>query len=117
MKTAQTDSAGANRPTKWQKFFRWIERLLACTGICFLIYHVGFELIVMTSGSMAPGLQGTSYDNGDRILVERVSKHWRKPKRWEIYFMYDAEGTAVAKRIVGLVMNVPSTSIPTSATM
>jgi len=56
----------------------------------------------MTSGSMSPALQGTSYENGDRILVEKVTGWFRAPRRWEIYFLYDAEGTPVAKRIVGL---------------
>ena len=51
---------------------------------------------------MAPTLRGTSYQNGDRILVEKVTGLWRAPKRWEIYFLYDAEGTPVAKRVIGL---------------
>jgi signal peptidase I len=85
-----------------RRILRWIERALAGVGLCFLIYTFCFQLIVMTSDSMKPTLQGTSYENGDRILVEKVTKHWRRPKRWEVYFMYDAEGTPVAKRIVGL---------------
>ena len=85
-----------------RKFFRWTEHLLACAGGCFLIYHLGFELTVMTSASMAPTLRGTSYENGDRILVEKITGLWRAPKRWEVYFLYDAEGTPVTKRIVGL---------------
>ena len=81
---------------------RWAERLLALIGLCFILYHLGFELTVMTSDSMAPTLRGNAYENGDRILVEKVSGWFRKPRRWEIYFFYDAEGTPVAKRIVGL---------------
>jgi signal peptidase I len=78
------------------------ERFFAVIGLCFVIYHLGFQLTVMTSGSMSPALQGTSYENGDRILVEKVTGWFRAPRRWEIYFLYDAEGTPVAKRIVGL---------------
>lgn len=92
----------ANRPSCTRRFLRWAERVFAVIGLCFVIYHLGFELIVMTSASMAPALQGTSYSNGDRILVEKVTGCFRAPKRWEIYFLYDAEGTPVAKRIVGL---------------
>src|SRR5690242_19966272 len=89
--------------TLWRRrILRWIEHVLAGVGLCFIIYRFCFEMIVMTSDSMKPALQGTSYENGDRILVEKVTKHWRSPKRWEVYFMYDAEGTPVAKRIVGL---------------
>ena len=89
-------------PTQLRKVLRWAERFFAVIGLCFVIYHVGFRLTVMTSGSIAPALQGTSYENGDRILVEKVTGWFRAPKRWEIYFLYDAEGTPVAKRIVGL---------------
>jgi signal peptidase I len=91
-------------PSGWRgrKLLRWLERMLAVIGLFFIIYHLGFELTVMTSESMAPTLKGSNSDNGDRILVEKVSGWFRNPRRWEVYFLYDAEGTAVAKRIVGL---------------
>jgi len=81
---------------------RWAERFFAVLGVCFLIYHVCFELTAMTTDSMAPTLRGTSYKNGDRILIEKVSAWFRRPRRWEIYFYYNADGMPVAKRIVGL---------------
>jgi signal peptidase I len=88
--------------SRFRKLLRWVERFFAIIGLCFIIYHLTFELTVMTSDSMSPALQGTSYENGDRILVEKVTRCFRAPKRWEIYFLYDSEGTPVAKRIVGL---------------
>ena len=51
---------------------------------------------------MAPALNGTSYENGDSVLLEKISLQLRAPRRWEIYFYYDSEGNAVAKRVVGL---------------
>jgi signal peptidase I len=51
---------------------------------------------------MAPTLLGTSSENGDRILVEKITRLWRAPKRWEIHFLYNSEGTPVTKRVVGL---------------
>src|SRR2546426_5638016 len=84
------------------KILRWLEHLLATVGLCFILYHLAFELTAMTSDSMSPTLQGTSYENGDRILLEKVSKWFRTPKRWQIYFYYDTDGNPVAKRIVGL---------------
>jgi signal peptidase I len=75
---------------------------MACVGICFVIYHCGFEFSVMTSDSMAPALKGTSYENGDRILLEKITGRLRAPKRWEMYFYYDTDGNPVAKRVVGL---------------
>ena len=56
----------------------------------------------MTSGSMSPTLKGTSYENGDRIVLEKVTGWFRSPKRWEIHFFYNDEGIPVTKRIVGL---------------
>src|SRR5262245_48595295 len=94
-------TAVRNRPTV-RKLIKWTERSFAVLGVCFLIYHVCFELTAMTSNSMAPTLRGTSYKDGDRILIEKVSGRFRLPKRWEIYFYYNADGIPVAKRIVGL---------------
>lgn len=85
-----------------RKLLRWTEHVLAGIGLCFLVYHLCFEVTVMTTDSMAPALLGTSYDNGDRILVEKVTRCFRAPRRWEIYFFYNEEGTPVAKRVVGL---------------
>lgn len=81
---------------------RLTERTLAFLGAAFLFYHLTLELTVMTSDSMTPALQGTSYENGDRILLEKVTGAIRAPQRWEIFFYYDEEGTPVAKRVVGM---------------
>jgi signal peptidase I len=92
----------ANRPFRVRWICRWAERLLACVGLCFIVYHVCFESTVMISDSMAPALNGTAYENGDSVLLEKITGWFRAPHRWEIYFFYDSEGTAVAKRVVGL---------------
>lgn len=85
-----------------RRIFRWVQRVLACVGLCFIVYHFCFESTVIISDSMAPALNGTSYENGDSVLLEKISGRLRAPRRWEIYFFYDSEGTAVAKRVVGL---------------
>jgi len=95
-------TASGARPGCVRSIVRWAERLLAIIGLCFVIYHFCFELTVMTSDSMAPTLSGTSYQNGDRILLEKITGRFRAPKRWEIYFYYDTDGNPVAKRVVGL---------------
>lgn len=89
-------------PAVWRKLGRWTEHLLAALGLWFLVYHLGFEVTAMISGSMAPTLQGTSYANGDRVLVEKVTRWFRAPRRWEVHFFHAADGVPVAKRIVGL---------------
>lgn len=85
-----------------QRCLRWGEHLLAVIGGAFLVFACGFDLIVMMSPSMAPTLKGTSEENGDRVLVERVSSWFREPRRWEVYHYHDDDGTPVAKRVVGL---------------
>ncbi len=94
--------AGAGQGARCRRILRLIERLLAIVGLFFIASRLCFDFVVMTSGSMGPALQGTSFQNGDRIVVEKISRWFRSPRRWEIYFLYDAEGTPVAKRIVGL---------------
>jgi len=51
---------------------------------------------------MSPALKGNSYVTGDRVLAEKITSWLRSPRRWEIWLFYNSEGTAVAKRIVGL---------------
>ena len=85
-----------------RRFLRVVERVLAVVGLCFVIYQLFFEVSVIVTGSMSPGLQGESYATGDRVLMEKITPWLRSPRRWEIYFFYNSEGTAVAKRIVGL---------------
>ncbi len=97
-----TQASRRSNGLRWRKSLRWVERLLACVGLCFIVYRLAFEFTVMTSDSMSPTLRGTSYEDGDRIILEKVSGYFRSPRRWEVYFYYDNEGTAVTKRIVGL---------------
>ncbi len=81
---------------------RWIERTLALAGFLFLVYHGFFELSVISSDSMSPTLQGTSPDNGDWVLSEKVTGRWREPDRWEVVHFYTSVGLSVMKRVVGL---------------
>jgi len=99
---AGRSNPGRSKRPLSRRLLRWTERLLAGIGLCFIVYHFTFELVVMTSESMAPTLLGTAYENGDRILLEKVSGWVRSPKRWEIYHYYDDDGNPVTKRIVGL---------------
>ncbi|HXJ74265.1 MAG TPA: signal peptidase I [Candidatus Dormibacteraeota bacterium] len=93
---------GLSKKSLTRRFLRWTEHILAGIGLCFIVYHFTFELVVMTSESMAPTLLGTAYENGDRILLEKVSGWLRSPQRWDIYHYYDDDGNPVTKRIVGL---------------
>lgn len=79
-----------------------IERILAIAGLIAIVTHFILFPIRLTSGSMSPTLQGTSWNNGDTVWVETVSYCWRSPRRWEIIAFRQTDGTVVAKRVVGL---------------
>ncbi|HUT35818.1 MAG TPA: signal peptidase I [Planctomycetota bacterium] len=99
------DPSPATKPRcrRWlRRLFRWGEHLLAVAGILFIIYHVGFDLTVMTSPSMAPTLRGTCVKDGDWVLSERVAYWFRRPRRWEIVAFHSSDGVPVMKRVVGL---------------
>jgi len=84
------------------RLYRLARGCLALLGLLFLIYHLGFDLSQIVSPSMSPTLQGTTEDNGDWVLSERVSFRFRKPRRWELVRFRDDEGIVVMKRVVGL---------------
>ena len=75
---------------KVKTVFRLGERVLAAVGALFLLYSAFFDLSVITSGSMAPALQGSSKDEGDWVLAEaeqerpsRLLPFWTMPQRKE----------------------------------
>jgi signal peptidase I len=79
-----------------------VERILAIAGFIAIVTNFVFFPIRMTSDSMSPTLQGTSWESGDTIWVETISYSWRRPQRWEVIVFRQPDGTAVAKRVVGL---------------
>ncbi|MBX7165242.1 MAG: signal peptidase I [Pirellulales bacterium] len=56
----------------------------------------------MTSPSMHPTLQGSSWETGDTVLVEKLTYQVRRPRRWEIVAVRQAAGDVIAKRVVAL---------------
>ena len=81
---------------------RTLERLLAIIGLGALIRYGCLDCAVIVSGSMAPALRGDSAATGDRVIFEKLTRHVRAPRRWEVHQFYTPEGVLVAKRIVGL---------------
>ena len=78
------------------------QKALAVVGLFFLVYHGAFDLSVIMSPSMAPTLQGTCAEDGDRVLTERVTYRLRGPRRWELVSFYNRDGVQIMKRVVGL---------------
>lgn len=85
-----------------RRVLRLCEHMLAVAGALFIIYHVGFDVSVMTSGSMSPTRRGNDARSGDRILTERFTYWFRKPHRWEVITFQTDAGLQVMKRVVGL---------------
>ncbi len=81
---------------------RQVEHVFAALGVVLLAYHGCFELAVVTSGSMAPTLQGESVKDGDWVLTEKVSYRFREPRRWEVVSFHRKDGIRIAKRVVGM---------------
>jgi signal peptidase I len=85
-----------------RRCFRWAERCFAIIGLLVVLYVLMFDLSRMVSPSMSPTLKGTSVDNGDLILTEKLSFWFRKPRRWEVITFVNDDGVRVMKRVVGL---------------
>jgi len=81
---------------------RWVEHFFAALGVLFLTYHLFFDLSVVVSRSMSPTLLGTSAENGDWVLTEKLSFGFRKPRRWEVVTFETEDGLQVMKRVAGL---------------
>ena len=96
-------SAKGNLYPAWRRILRAVERSLAVVGLLAIVYHGGFNVSSMISGSMAPTLQGNSLTDGDVILSERFTYRFRHPHRWELIMFRESEfGLQVMKRVVGL---------------
>jgi len=97
---------GDRRKRRWvRRLLRYGEHMLAAAGAVLLIYHLAFDLSVVVSGSMAPALNGESYEGGERVLTENVSYWFRRPRRWEVVRFTSTEfglHLQVMKRVVGL---------------
>lgn len=81
---------------------RWLERGLAVFGGLVIVYWLTLDFSVVVSPSMQPTLQGTSVENGDRVLTEKVSYWFRRPRRWDVITFITPVGEKRMKRVVGL---------------
>ena len=92
-------------PTVWSGIrytLRWIERGLAAFGAIVGFYWLTMDLSVVVSPSMSPTLQGENPDKGDRVIAEKVSRWYRRPRRWEIVAFINDSGEKRMKRVAGL---------------
>jgi signal peptidase I len=67
-----------------------------------VVYWTCFDYSCIVSNSMKPTLCGTSLENGDRVLTERVSYWFRQPHRWDVVTIRQPDAKQIMKRVVGL---------------
>lgn len=82
--------------------FRVARDAFAVIGFALVVYHSCFHTSRVVSESMAPTLWGTSHTSGDLVLTEKVSYHFRAPRRWEVVTFPGPGGVVIMKRVVGL---------------
>ena len=87
---------------KWRRALRLIEHFFAAAGLVLILYHLGFEIIYISSSSMYPTLSGPEHGKPDWVLIEKWTYRCRAPRRWEVAALYYFDGTLVAKRVAGL---------------
>ena len=90
------------RQSKIQRFFRLTEHFLAAAGLVLILYHLGFEIVYMSSSSMQPTLIGPEHGKPDWVLIEKWTYRCRAPRRWEVASLHYTDGSFVAKRVAGL---------------
>jgi signal peptidase I len=93
--------ASARRRHVW-RVMRWGERGFAVVGFFAVVYVLTLDVSVIASPSMQPTLQGTGIDNGDHVVTEKVTRWFRRPRRWEVIAFTRDDGTKVMKRVAGM---------------
>ena len=97
--TATAGQPVRRRPVRW--LVRQAERCFALIGLAFVIYVTCFDYTRIVSGSMKPTLQGENWEEGDRVLTEKVSYWFRRPRRWEVITIRGEDRKQIMKRVVG----------------
>ncbi len=94
--------AGRRRFAVLRRLLRVAERALAIVGFALLVYHLCFDVSVVVSQSMMPALRGSDRENGEVVLMEKLSYRFREPRRREVVGFRNDLDMQVMKRVVGL---------------
>ena len=82
-----------------RRVIRGVERTFALLGLLLVGFHLLFSLGHITSGSMQPTLMGRSFDDGDTVLVEKLTGAWLRPRRFDVVAFHTDDGLQVMKRV------------------
>lgn len=89
-------------PRLKHRVFDWAETIIVALVLALIIRAFFLQVFWIPSGSMEPTL-----DISDRIVVDKVSYHFRRPNRLEVIVFrqtgaFDAAKKDLIKRLVGL---------------
>lgn len=93
--------AGADQPQETSSFGRWLFETAIMIALAFLLAQGVKTFIVqpflIPTGSMEPTIM-----TGDRVLAEKISKHFREPARGDIVVFDDPTGShpQLIKRVI-----------------
>lgn len=78
-------------------FWRWCISTMLALGVLYVLLFVCFVGVSIGNNAMAPTLQ-----TGDMVLVDRVGKHVRRPRRTDLVAFFGPDGELLIRRVIGL---------------
>ncbi len=82
---------------KKNEIFEWTKALLIAAALVFLIRWLAFTPFIVDGESMLP-----NFNNGERMIVNKLIYDFRDPKRFEVIVFLAPEGKDFIKRVIGL---------------
>lgn len=82
---------------KKNEIFEWTKALLIAVALVFLIRWLAFTPFIVDGESMQP-----NFNNGERMIINKLIYDFRDPKRFEVIVFLAPEGKDFIKRVIGL---------------
>lgn len=79
-----------------QRRLGWLVSIAIALAVLCFVFIVWLRPVAVTGNSMDPALR-----DGEIVLIDRIAKYWKRPARGDM-ILFDSEGDAFIKRIVGL---------------
>ncbi len=83
---AQVESPGIHKaaPTLLRRLYHLPKYTLALLGVIMILYQCFFHISRVSSQGMTPVLQSPNWRDADRVLTEKISYRFRRPRRFEV---------------------------------
>ncbi len=72
------------QPTILRRLYRLPKYALALLGVVMILYQCLFQMSRVSSHGMAPVLQGPNWRDADRVLTEKISYRFCRPRRFDV---------------------------------